>query len=458
MTELPRPIESMLVLDADRTLTEEDTGKLFWEDPGYDESPLEAIFRSSLGYSYTAFRQAVLLYEESTSSEEFITRCGEVAARTRIYPEFVSLLQLVKGHAHVGAVVVTCGVRHVWEEVLKREGLLDKVKVIGGSRIDDGFVVTSTVKEALVGCLQKRYGAYVWAFGDSPLDIDMLKKADQAIVIVGNESKRSKAMDDALLKSLGHDGFKARQAMLPPKASPRLDIKQLPAISLTQREFIADILVRGCPKPSVEVIEATNRPAAKLLMTPMRDALNSGLALCEAHRRTGSYLATEFVSLVIGCESQPIYHVQGDYKDGYRLFHEDETLIVALMRGGDPMARGVWDVFPRAMYLHAKHPEDIKMHHLDGQVNILLVDSVVNSGRSIAEFVQYVRNIHATIRIVVIAGVIQAGSVAGGYLSQALAGSYQTLSIVTLRQSQNKYTGTGNIDTGNRLFNTEHLA
>jgi hypothetical protein len=32
----------------------------------------------------------------------------------------------------VRAVVVTCGIRSVWEKVLEREGLLATVKVIGG--------------------------------------------------------------------------------------------------------------------------------------------------------------------------------------------------------------------------------------------------------------------------------------------------------------------------------------
>jgi len=72
--------------------------------------------------------------------------------------------------------------------------------------------------------------------------------------------------------------------------------------------------------------------------------------------------------------------------------------------------------------------------------------------------VQHIRNLHVTIRIVVVAGVVQADCASGGVLSQAMAGSYDTLSIVTLRVSKNKYTGSGGTDTGNRLFSTTHLA
>jgi uracil phosphoribosyltransferase/phosphoserine phosphatase/adenylate kinase len=456
-------IESMLVLDADRTLTDEDTGKLFWEkgDPSaqaltLDGSALTNIFKSSMQHSYLAFRQMTLLYEES-SNDVFNLRCRDVASKTKLYPEFISLLRVVKEQHHVGAVILTCGLRRIWEEILEREGLSEHVKVIGGGRISDGFVVTPTVKGELVARLQERHKIYVSAFGDSPLDLPMLKKANQAIVVVGNESKRSKTMDATLAKAIDHEGFHARQAILPSSAPPRLDDRRLPEVKLTQREFIADVLARGIPERGIVTMDATDRMAAKLLMTPMRDASMSGPALREAHRRTGMYLATELVSSLIGVERYPVKHVQGSDTDGFRLLHEKETLIISLMRGGDPMALGVSDAFPLAMYLHAKSPEDIKTEHLEGHVSLLLVDSVVNSGKSIADFVRHIRNLHATIRIVVVAGVVQANSISGGPLSQALTGSYDTLNIVALRLSKNKYSGKGGTDTGNRLFNTKHL-
>jgi hypothetical protein len=86
----------------------------------------------------------------------------------------------------------------------------------------------------------------------------------------------------------------------------------------------------------------------------------------------------------------------------------------------------------------------------------VMVDSVVNSGKTVVQFVQHVRDLHATIRIVVIAGVVQAQSVSEGGLGQALA-HHANLSLVALRLSDNKFTGRGTTDTGNRLFNTTHL-
>ncbi|KAI7974671.1 hypothetical protein EIK77_003819 [Talaromyces pinophilus] len=260
MTCMDGPIESMLVLDADRTLTAEDTGKLFWELYGSGPYPLDAIFKSSLHYTYAAFRQAVMLYEETCDDEEFNRRCRDVAARTALYPEFVSLLRVVKSQRHVGAVIVTWGLRRIWEEILNREGLSKKVKVVGGGRISDECIVNPSVKETVVDHLQNFHKKYVWAFGDSPLDMEMLKKANQAIVVVGKEGQRSKSMDAALESALEDGHFRARQAVMPSKATPRLDVNCLPVVNLTQWEFIADDLARGRPKHSIEIMMQQRGP------------------------------------------------------------------------------------------------------------------------------------------------------------------------------------------------------
>jgi uracil phosphoribosyltransferase/adenylate kinase/phosphoserine phosphatase len=455
-------LETVLVMDADRTLAAEDTGALFWERvsssrrPGDEDCPLKTLFSSPLGYSYTAFRQATLLYEEAADDQEFDTLCQDVASVVTMHPEFVSLLRLVAEQKHVGAVIVSCGLRRVWDKVLEREGLSKTVKVIGGGRIADGFIVTAAVKAALVARLRDAHKMYVWAFGDSLLDLEMLSKADQAIVVVGEEQTRSKAMNAALMNAIDNDGLRARQALLPSNASPRLDTTKLPLIQLTEHEFVDSVLCRRSRHAGTQVLHATDRNAAKLLMTPMRDAQVAGPVLREAHGRVGWYLATEFLGDVIGIEEYPIPHVQGHYTSGHRLLHEQQTSIVALMRGGEAMALGVNEAFQFAMFVHASHPDDIMLHHLQGQRTVVLVDSVVNSGKTVVQFVQHVRNLHATIRIVIVAGVAQAQSVSGGSLAQELARDAK-LSLVALRLSDNKFTGRGATDTGNRLFNTTHL-
>lgn len=454
--------ETVLVFDADRTLAAEDTGALFWERvsisrrPMDEYFPLKTLFGGKLGYSYSAFRQATLLYEETSDDQQFDALCQDVASAVTIHPEFVNLLELVGRQEHVGAVIVTCGLRLVWDKILKIKGLSSAVKVIGGGRIADGFVVTPAVKAALVDRLRNSYKMYVWAFGDSPLDLEMLNRADQAVVIVGEEQTRSKTMDAALSTAIENNGLRARQALLPSTASPRLDTIRLPLIQLTEPVFLNSIFCRRRQQAGLQVLHATEKNAAKLLMTPMRDAKLAGPALREAHHRVGWYLATEFLADMIGIEEYPIAHVQGHSTSGHRLLHEQQISIVALMRGGEAMALGVNEALPLAMFVHASRPEDITPHHLRKQLTVVLVDSVVNSGKTVVQFLQHIRNLHATIRIVIIAGVVQAQSLSDSLLAETLA-RHGEVSIIALRLSENKFTGSGATDTGNRLFNTTRL-
>jgi adenylate kinase len=85
-------LETMLVVDADRTLAAVDTGMMFWEWLANnvpilekDKDVLNTLFSSELGYSYTAFRQAMLLYEES--GDFFEVACRALVSRVDMYPE-----------------------------------------------------------------------------------------------------------------------------------------------------------------------------------------------------------------------------------------------------------------------------------------------------------------------------------------------------------------------------------
>ena len=458
--------KTMLVIDADKTLAAEDTGALFWKAvseitgiPGQAET-LKDLYSSDLGYSYTAFRQATLLCEEAfRGREEFDRVCDQVASDVTIHPEIISLLALVNKQDHVGAIVVTCGLGLIWEKVLQKANPTIKVEVIGGGRLTDRFVVTAAVKAGLVEHLQQIHHVRVWAFGDSPLDLPMLGQADQAFIVVGEAQTRSKSMDAALDSAvLSHRLHGARQVLLPGTAEPRLT--ELPTIKLDDPSFL-DTLLAGhatVQDNGLEIICAaeTNDYAAKLLATPMRDAANAGPALRTAHRQVGWYLAIEHVTTIIGLESRPIQHVLGKPETGSRLRHEKRTTIVALMRGGEPMASGVSDAFPLAWFLHAKKAEDITLDYLKGQETVILVDSVVNTGKSIVDAVRHIRELDATIRIVVVAGVVQKDCVSMNVLKDDLAG-LMGVHLVTLRYSDTKFTGSKATDTGNRLFNTTHL-
>ncbi|EQB55517.1 hypothetical protein CGLO_04560 [Colletotrichum gloeosporioides Cg-14] len=410
-------LDSMLVFDADKTLCAADTGNLFWH-LDYPESactecdidtPLEELFSSEMGYSYKAFRQAVLRCEDI--EYKFQVLCDGVASRVFIYPEFLALLHAAEKKSNRGSVTI-----------------------IGGGRIADGYVVTPKVKAAVVSRLQDHHNLYVYAFGYSPMDLPMLKAADEAIVVVGEERLRSKSMDEALLKAIAEDGLRAKQMLVPRTSGMRLSSSLLPVLQLDAQQIVAEFT--KTPQ-HLRIFHATEKAAAKLLMTPTRDASIAGPGLRAAHYEVGRYLAIEFLAEILGVEEYPIPHVQGHMTAGHRLLGEESTVIIALMRGGEPMALGVNEVFAKAMLLHAKQPEEI-----------------LGTGKSVKDFVRHLQAMDATICTVVVAGVVQKEA-----LTKVMKplGKTADLSLVALRLSANKFTGQGGTDTGNRLFNTTHM-
>lgn len=455
-----RSPETFLVFDGDRTLAAQDTGSRFWETlsdsrgMAYDD-PLKSLFGGPLKYTYQAFRQAILLYEDAVDEEHFEKLCRQVASEVTIRPEFSTLLHLVARQEHIGIVVVSCGLRRVWELVLERGGFTNAA-VIAGGRISDGFVVTAETKAAIVARLQTLHRGYVWAFGDSPLDIPMLQRADEAVVVVGNEPNRSKTMDPALLGAIDRDGLRACQIRMPVTAPPRLSKGKLPLADLNDMAFISSLLCRRDNTDRFPIYHATNKSAAKLLATPMRDAAVAGPALRKAHSEAGLYLAREFVADIIGMQKCPISHVLGIEATGSMLLHEQTTTVIAVMRAGEPMASGVSKAFPLAMYVHAHEPTDLVLHHIKDQHQVILVDSVINSGKTVVEFVQRIRDL-ANVRIVVVAGVVQGECVSPNSAVYKALADFENVSLVALRISSTKFTGSGTTDTGNRLFNTTHL-
>ncbi|KAI1812463.1 uracil phosphoribosyltransferase-domain-containing protein [Poronia punctata] len=459
---------TILVFDADRTLAPEDAGHIFWSinnkvEKGFADDPLKDLFGGPLGYSSTAFRQATLLYEEVADDHEFDRVCDHVAGDIKMHPEIVSFLRLVKEQKHVDAVVVTCGLGRVWEKVLRAEGLFDAIPVIGGGRID-AVNVTPLTKRYIVESF-KAVGKYVVAFGDSPMDMPMLSQAHLAVVIVGEKKYRSETMDDILRDAvlggsrvgLKFDHRSLRQLLLPSRSSPRLPNHLVPIVKLQGRDFLYSVLRhRKGPDVQSQIIHATDEPATKFLARPMRDARVSGPSLRKAHHNVGKYLAVQFLTQVLGLEVVRIPHVQGKLTDGHYLRWEDKTAIVALMRGGEPMASGVNSALPRAMLIHAKDPVDVTMNHLKEKRVVVLVDSVVNTGKSVVEFIRHIRSISTDVLIVVVAGVVQNQCTVEGELADILSHDYR-LFLVALRLSQNKYKGSGMTDTGNRLFNTPTL-
>ncbi|OAA50246.1 HAD-like domain protein [Cordyceps fumosorosea ARSEF 2679] len=286
--------KTVLVVDADKTLAGEDAGSMFWQAVNgssqelLDTCPLKILFSSPFGYSEAGFRQATLLYEEAANDADFETLCERLASSITVHPEFITLFQQVCSHGHVRVVVLTCGIRRVWQVVLEKAGFGDSIKVIGGGRILDEVVITPQIKAQVVSSLRKQSGLYVWAFGDSPLDLPMLEAADSSIIVSGNVRNRSRSMEDALRGAIDNRGFCPRQVLLPPHVAPRLNTTKLPLLAFSDPDFVEAVVYSRAigittvasklvSTYSCTVVHATDTGAAKLLMSQTRDASVAGI-------------------------------------------------------------------------------------------------------------------------------------------------------------------------------------
>ncbi|KAL3918042.1 MAG: hypothetical protein SGILL_004430, partial [Bacillariaceae sp.] len=199
--------------------------------------------------------------------------------------------------------------------------------------------------------------------------------------------------------------------------------------------------------------------AARVLATQSRRSDLSGPALQAVHVEAGKYLADRWMDIdpETLLELDTFGHVQGNR------FHGEVTsskvLIVPLMRGGEPLARGVFDRFPHASMVHCFEDDQGKL--VDNRLlkslsthtinHVVIVDSVINEGHSIRRVLDNVRGAAVDapeFKISVLTLVMQEAA------SLLLVKEYPGISFITLRISKNKYKGKGGTDTGNRLFGT----
>ncbi|WAO94754.1 Hypothetical protein NCS54_01235200 [Fusarium falciforme] len=421
-------LETALVLDADKTLTSVDTDFLFWEavhqirPPSTRTSPVKGIFAGRLDYSPNAFHRATLLYEGAADDDEYDSLCETVASSVTIYSEALTLLRVAAARPHILVVVVTHRLARVWEKVLRRHDLSGRVRVLGGGRISDGNR----------NYLRKDWNLHAWAFGEGALDFLMLKAANEAKIVVGHERDGTSSA-----------GFISAMETI---ASCWFNKATLPVARLGDPDFVNSVL-----RHRFEMVHATEKGAAKLLLSSMRAASAAGPVLRAVHKSIGAYLALEFVSELIGLEDHPITDVQEHQLGHCRLRDEQRTSIVAITRKGEPIACGLSEVFPSIMFILVASMARINHDDLQHQRTVILVDSAINDGQTMMEFIEQIRKFHPQIRIVVVAGIVHPKvTERTHHLNKMMRRS--GASLVALRVSEEDFTGTGSTETDNRLL------
>lgn len=192
------------------------------------------------------------------------------------------------------------------------------------------------------------------------------------------------------------------------------------------------------------LIDHSDEPMMRLLINTTRQADLVGPALAEAHRDVGRRLAGS-VAQHLTLEDVAIHHVAGA-SIGVRVKSGSEPIIVAVMRAGLFVAEGIWSSLPGSSFV--LHDDRTSLDALPaGGRTVVIVDSVINTGRSIREVLIAVEALQP-------ASIAVAALVAYRTNLEVLVDEFPNVDFHVARISDRSYIGRGSTDTGARLFGT----
>lgn len=178
-----------LVVDADRTLCVEDTGRVVGEAFGLNQ-PIREVFEQ-LSYADAAFKKVSRLWS-GVQVGAYVSELERVADRVRLRSCWKQIFDTLGDQVPI--LVVTAGIPQLWRRLLANEGY-PLLPVLGGchQRLDS-YSISARSKQAVVTSL-KAGGWKVIAAGDSCIDLPMLMAADLALFVPdqkGSPALRSK--------------------------------------------------------------------------------------------------------------------------------------------------------------------------------------------------------------------------------------------------------------------------
>jgi hypothetical protein len=169
--------KNIIVIDCDRTISNNDTTYDFCKSMGVDKLNLKNIFLGEHYSSYQFFRVAKLYSEKDLSIYE--------SACSYAVQEAVLNMPLIEDIKHNGdgflSIGITSGILRTWEKVQEKHNF--PTIIVGGSNLKtDRIIISRAVKYHLVKLLHEKR-KYVIAVGDSIIDIDMLNEADRGFIV-----------------------------------------------------------------------------------------------------------------------------------------------------------------------------------------------------------------------------------------------------------------------------------
>lgn len=171
----------VFLVDGDRTLSPDDTSRVFLSLAGLDPGIIKARFQRD-GYCFDAFRFHAETHV-ALGDDVFTRLAPRVAEQTPVFPGAMEFLRAASQRGRV--FVVSAGIPRIWRHLLDQNGLRE-VGVIGGIEPRAPFVFGRSEKGFVAGMFAE-VASTVVAVGDSDVDADMLTLADHAVVVTNQK-------------------------------------------------------------------------------------------------------------------------------------------------------------------------------------------------------------------------------------------------------------------------------
>lgn len=174
-----------VIIDGDRTLIPTDSTQQFFHALDLDFRDLKAIFKTP-EYSFQEFLKAAEFYS-AIEPKQYEAGCISSANAVNLYPDFLKFFDQVKHNAEL--IVITAGIKRVWEILLQNHSLHDVHLIAGTYLPTDNYVIDKAGKGVATQTLSLA-GKEVFAFGDSLVDLDMLQCAHHPHLIVNERQNK----------------------------------------------------------------------------------------------------------------------------------------------------------------------------------------------------------------------------------------------------------------------------
>lgn len=184
--------KNILLVDCDRTITDNDTTYNFCEQLNIEGEFIKKKLQPDKYTLYQFYCVAKKYTERSAaafkSASAFALECAVINSRL-----IADIRNNMSGFLTVG---ITCGVRYTWDKMRQRLGFPDIL--IGGSHLkNDSYIISAYTKGRLAERLLAM-GKHVVAVGDSPLDVEMLEVADKGFLVA--QEKLNLGIEEYLLQ------------------------------------------------------------------------------------------------------------------------------------------------------------------------------------------------------------------------------------------------------------------